>query len=114
VVADIGGGHFAVYAHLKLGSVRVKTGDRVRRGDVLGLLGNTGNTSHPHLHFHIVDGPSALASNGLPYVISGMATSGLATDLEPLFNGEPTPIDAKTAGPHPQRLPLNNHVATFE
>ena len=45
---------------------RVGVGDRVRRGQVLGLLGNTGNTDGPHLHFHIMDGPSPLQSNGLP------------------------------------------------
>lgn len=68
VVLDIGGGAYALYAHLKPGSLRVKTGQKVRKGQVLGLVGNSGNTSEPHLHLHVMDRPSALASNGIPYV----------------------------------------------
>jgi len=69
VVLDIGGGAFALYAHMQPGSVRVVAGAKVKRGDLLGKVGNTGNTSSPHLHFHVMDGPSPLTSNGIPYVI---------------------------------------------
>ena len=53
VIMEIGDGLYAFYAHLQPGSLRVKVGDKVRRGQVLGLLGNSGNSSEPHLHFHI-------------------------------------------------------------
>jgi murein DD-endopeptidase MepM/ murein hydrolase activator NlpD len=94
VVLDIGGGNFAFYAHMQPGSVRVKVGDRMRRGQVLGLLGNTGNSSAPHLHFHIMNGPSVLGSDGLPYVEDGFALAGTvsraqfdaATSLEGVWN----------------------------
>ena len=43
------------------GSLKVKVGDTVKTGQVLGLLGNSGNTDSPHLHFHVMDGPSPLA-----------------------------------------------------
>jgi len=76
VVLDIGNGFFAFYAHLQKGSVTVQPGERVKRGQVLGKLGNSGNTSAPHLHFHIMDGPSVLGSNGLPYVIDGFELAG--------------------------------------
>jgi hypothetical protein len=76
VVLDLGHGHFAFYAHLQKGSVTVKPGDRVRRGDVLGRLGNTGNTSAPHLHFHLMDGPSVLGSNGLPFSYHAFRLAG--------------------------------------
>jgi hypothetical protein len=69
VVLDLGDGRFAVYAHLVAGSLRVKAGDRVRRGDVIGLLGNSGNSTGPHLHFHVVDRNAGLAAEGLPYTI---------------------------------------------
>lgn len=67
VVLDIGHGRFAFYAHMQPNSVRVKVGDRVRAGQVIGLLGNSGNSTGPHLHFHIVESPSFLFSDGLPY-----------------------------------------------
>ncbi len=69
VIIDVGGGRYAFYAHLQPGSLRVKAGDRVRRGQVIGLLGNSGNSTEPHLHFHMMDGRSPLGSEGLPYVI---------------------------------------------
>jgi murein DD-endopeptidase MepM/ murein hydrolase activator NlpD len=67
VILDIGGGHYAFYAHLKPGSLRVKVGDRVKRGQVLGLVGNSGNSTEPHLHFHVSDANSPLGSEGIPY-----------------------------------------------
>jgi murein DD-endopeptidase MepM/ murein hydrolase activator NlpD len=67
VVLDIGGGAFAFYAHLQPGSLKVKVGEHVKRGRVLGLVGNSGNSSEPHLHFHVMDSPSMLGSEGIPY-----------------------------------------------
>lgn len=78
VVLDLGGGHWALYAHLQPGSIRVHEGDHVRRAQVLGLVGNTGNSDAPHLHFHVMDGPSPLASNGVPYVIDAFEITGRA------------------------------------
>lgn len=69
IVLDLGDGQFAYYAHLKPGSVGVKPGDRVRRGQVLGEIGNSGDARWPHLHFQVTDGPDILASEGLPFVI---------------------------------------------
>jgi hypothetical protein len=76
VVLDLGGGRFAFYAHLQKNSVRVKPGDEVKKGAILGKLGNTGNTSAPHLHFHIINRPSPLASDGLPYLIDAFDFAG--------------------------------------
>jgi murein DD-endopeptidase MepM/ murein hydrolase activator NlpD len=76
VVTTLGGGRYAFYAHLQKGSVMVKPGDKVKRGQVIGKLGNTGNTSAPHLHFHVMDSASVLGSDGLPYVIDQFDTDG--------------------------------------
>src|SRR6202047_99486 len=54
VILDLGGGRYALYAHLDPGSVRVHKGDAVKRGQVIGLVGNTGNSLAPHLHFHVM------------------------------------------------------------
>jgi hypothetical protein len=68
VILDIGNGRYAFYAHLRPGSLRVKAGDRVKRGAVLGKVGNSGNSTEPHLHFHLSDDNSPLGSEGVPYV----------------------------------------------
>jgi peptidase M23-like protein len=67
VIEEIGNGVYAFYAHLKPGSIKVWVGAGVKRGQVLGSLGNTGNSTEPHLHFHVISRPSPLAGNGLPY-----------------------------------------------
>ena len=76
VILDIGGGRYAFYAHLQPGSLRVKLGDKVRRGQVLGLVGNSGNSTEPHLHVHLSDAPSPLGSEGLPYVMESFTLVG--------------------------------------
>jgi hypothetical protein len=88
VVEALDDHRFALYAHVQPGSLRVRPGDRVR-GDVLALVGNTGNSSMPHLHFHVMDRPSPLDANGLPYVFDHFqleATVDLsAADPQPVF-----------------------------
>ena len=66
VIIRMAGGVTAVYAHFKPGSVRVRVGDKVRAGEVIGQLGNSGASLAPHLHFHIVNGPNAITSDGFP------------------------------------------------
>jgi murein DD-endopeptidase MepM/ murein hydrolase activator NlpD len=75
VVLDLGQQHWAVYAHLQPGSLRVKQGDRVRRGDVIARLGNSASYS-AHLHFHIVDGPDPFSSEGVPFVFDEFTHEG--------------------------------------
>lgn len=76
IVLDLGHGKYAFYAHLQKDSLLVSKGDHVKRGQVLALLGNTGNTSAPHLHFHLMDGTSVLGSSGLPYTIDHFMVAG--------------------------------------
>lgn len=70
VAIDIGHGRYALYAHMQPGSLRVKVGDHVKRGQVIGLLGNSGNSTEPHVHFQIADGPTFLSSEGIPYAMT--------------------------------------------
>lgn len=98
VVLDLGRGRYALYAHLIPGSIRVVPGEEVLRGQVLGLAGNSGNSDAPHLHFHIMDGPDPLKSNGLPCVFKKYTIFGevvYPTDpeaIEEINNGGPLPI----------------------
>ena len=67
VVLDLGNGEFALLAHMQRGSVEVRAGQRVRRGELLGRTGNSGNSSEPHLHFHVQDRAGLFAgARGLP------------------------------------------------
>lgn len=57
IVIDLGRGEYAVLAHFQKGSVRVAKGDKLTSGQVLGLTGHSGNSSEPHIHFHVQDSP---------------------------------------------------------
>ena len=68
VVLDIGDDRFVVMGHLEQGSVKVRVGDVVRRGQQLAAVGNTGHTNEPHLHFQIQDTPTGDAMRTYPIV----------------------------------------------
>ena len=66
VILDHGTGEWSLLAHFKRGSLRVKPGQTVAAGDTLGLCGNSGNSSEPHLHYHLQNGPTFGDAEGLP------------------------------------------------
>lgn len=113
VVVAIGHGRFAFYAHLQPGSVRVEVGQKVKVGQTLGLLGNSGNSNAPHLHFHLMDSPHPLASNGVPYRFRGFTVEGKLTNLEGIEKGETAKIAREGLGPRRAELPLNDEVIAF-
>jgi murein DD-endopeptidase MepM/ murein hydrolase activator NlpD len=100
-------------------SVTAKPGDKVKRGDRLGKVGNSGNSQAPHLHLHVMDGPSPLQSNGLPYVIddfvaTAMDEAGTADFDRAEATGSPltlTPISPPRR--HRNVLPLDLTVVSF-
>jgi len=69
ITLDLGGGQFAYYMHLQPGSLRVKAGDRVRRGEVLARVGGSGDAREPHLHFEVTTSSKLLAGEGVPYLL---------------------------------------------
>jgi hypothetical protein len=75
VVLRIAPGQYAVYFHLKRGSLRVRAGQRVRRGQQIGALGNSGNSNAPHLHFGIENRPSGLVDS-LPFELDRFVLEG--------------------------------------
>ena len=95
VVLELAPGVFAFYAHLQPGSIRVQIGETVTTGQVLGLLGNTGNSTAPHLHFQLADGPDVLTATSLPFVIDDWTLAGTiapestATDVRVVGTPEP-------------------------
>jgi hypothetical protein len=106
VIMQIGDGLFAFYAHMQPGSLRVKVGEKVRRGDVLGLLGNSGNSSEPHLHFHICNASFELACEGLPYAFASYELLGNGWTWKSADSHEPP---AKQE----MEIPLENDVVRF-
>jgi hypothetical protein len=114
VTVALGNGVYAFYAHLIPGSVKVKVGERVKVGQPLGLLGNSGNSNAPHLHFQLMDGPSPLGAEGIPYRFSHFTAEGKLANFAQFFV-----LDAKTEvtgaprGPKRGELPLNLQVVDF-
>jgi len=76
VVIDHGNREYSLLAHLQPHSLKVRTGQRVKPGDVLGLAGNSGNTSEPHLHVHLMNAPSMRDADGLPMPFDGYDADG--------------------------------------
>lgn len=86
--------YYAFYAHMAAGSVasRVHVGQHLHTGETIGQLGNSGNSSAPHLHFQVMDTPSELASQGIPYEFDRMYLIGRAaseSDVDNVLAGEP-------------------------
>ena len=99
------------------GSVVVAVGNRVKRGQLLGKLGNTGNTSAPHLHFHLMDGPSVLGSQGLPYVIDSFVLAGQIPigkfEAAPGIEGDWSEGMFPTPSPRKNQYPMDLAVVDF-
>ena len=101
---------YAGYAHLIPGSVTVKAGDRVESGEVLGKLGNSGNSNGPHLHFQLMNAPSLLASESVPFVLRRFDLVGIVPSLDVYGEADqgqtPVPFSTVGAGPYRNRRPV--------
>lgn len=84
VTLKLGRRAFAMYAHLKPGSIKVKEGETVKKGQVIAEVGNVGNSDAPHLHLHITETPAILESNGVPYLFEQFDVTG-AIELDTLM-----------------------------
>jgi hypothetical protein len=115
VTLDLGRGRYAFYEHLKHGSIVVKSGERVRSGQVIGRLGNSGSSSSgPHLHFHVADARNELAAEGLPYVFRNFEVVGAYDGMEKFTTGERwQPPSLAAAGRRNMELPAANTVVYF-
>jgi len=98
ITLDLGGGQFAYYMHLQPGSLRVKAGDRVRRGQVVARIGASGDAREPHLHFEVTTSSKLLAGEGVPYLI----------DRYRCKSASDGPMEL-----HIHELPLDNSVLVF-
>jgi Peptidase family M23 len=109
VIEKIGPGLYAAYEHLQTGSVMVKPGQHLHPGQVIGLLGNTGNSTFPHLHFGIQDGPDVLTSNALPFEIDRYTLEGIMSATSTLTHV----VITGRARPQRRSYPLVSSVNSF-
>jgi len=96
VSLDLGGGRFALYAHLQPGSIRVKVGQRVHVGEALGKVGNSGTAMGPHIHFQVSTQPG-LRGEGLPFTFRSFESAPMG---KPLVHRE-------------HEIPLSRRVVVF-
>lgn len=117
IVQDLGGGHYAFYAHLQPDNpMGLTVGQQLTKGEVIAHLGNSGNTDSPHLHFHVMDSPSPLASNGLAFRIDTFERVGTVTpaDIEECITRSiPCAIDTSGASAMRDMVPLYGDVMDY-
>lgn len=99
-------GSYALYCHIATGTIRVKVGDQVRSGQVIGLIGNSGNAKNPHLHFEMADNPEINAGQGLPYEFSTFGLYGH-------HDGKTMPAVDRPPVVHKREMPLDSAIVKF-
>jgi hypothetical protein len=109
VVIKIRPNRYAVYGHMLAGSITVKVGDRVKTGDIVGKLGNSGNSTAAHLHFVVIDSPDFVTATSIPFVIKRWTLEGSA--MIP-HDGPPITVQGPST-PQTRTHPLYLSVADF-
>jgi hypothetical protein len=104
VILRITQNRFVTYAHLQRGSIKVRPGDHVHSGDVLALLGNSGNTTGAHLHLQVTDRNSVLQSEGVPFTFVDFTYLGPGSDYP----------EKRVSVPWVNSIPPGNGVLEFE
>ncbi|MGH7934822.1 MAG: M23 family metallopeptidase [Candidatus Binataceae bacterium] len=110
VVEDIGGGHYALYAHLRPGSITVKPGETVHRGQVIARLGNSGNSTEPHLHFQLCDAASFVISSGVPFALDRFTVHKYRIDRK---GGMPIKLVVEDSRTVTDQIPMENELDDF-
>jgi murein DD-endopeptidase len=115
VSLDLGHGRFAFYEHLREGSVRVKVGDRVARGQAIAQLGSSGSVSSgPHLHFHVSNASSPLGAEGVPFVLREFVSRGAFHSIAAFAKGDAAaPLTTGLAAKRALERPAPNAIVDF-
>lgn len=110
VAEDLGGGRYAMYAHLRPHSITVTPGERVHAGQVIGHVGNTGSSTEPHLHFQICDAPSFIASDGIPFEFDSFTVTDYKIVEQ---SGEPVKLERRGSRRVANEEPMENQLVSF-
>ena len=119
VILRVAPGVFLLHGHMQPGSVRVRVGQRVKRGDVLGLIGSSGNSTTPHLHFQVLTRPTFFPADSTPFVFDRFELVGRITERiwDDDLGLQPTPVlpfaPARRPGPRRNAMPLDRDVIVF-
>jgi peptidase M23-like protein len=120
IVLKVSPGVFLLYAHLDRGSLKVKLGEHVRRGEVLGLIGTSGNSTVPHLHFQVMTTRTFFPTDSPPFVFTHFKLLGRVTERiwDDVLGLQPTgKLPFRPASPvstHRLEMPLDREVVSFE
>jgi len=112
IALDLGHGRYAFYEHLQPGLL-VKPGEHVRRGQVIARLGYTGQTTGPHLHFHVADANSPLGAEGIPYLLTSFEPVGSYDSIEAVFGNHRWRSFASDSRVQDAMFPSPNMVVRF-
>lgn len=119
VTVMVAPGVYLLYAHLKPGTVAVQRGQQVTRGDVLGHVGSSGNSTTPHLHFQVMTQPTFFPTDSTPYVFDCVQLEGQVTERiwDDNLGLQPTnvlPVAAATdTARQERRMPLDRNILRF-
>ena len=114
VALNLGFGRYAFYEHLRPGSIRVRVGQHVHLGQVIGALGFSGDSTGPHLHIHVADGANPLEAEGLPFVLDHYTEIGRYDDIEGLGRNKWEPLLTNVTPHSKADWPGSNIVVRFE
>ncbi|MFZ1789820.1 MAG: M23 family metallopeptidase [Saprospiraceae bacterium] len=109
----IGNQQFAFYEHLQPKSIRVKPGQQVKKGEVIAALGFTGQSTGPHLHFHVADADSPLGAEGIPFVFESFHWHGSYKNFEHFGKSKWQELDDKKPLLLINERPVPNGVIQF-
>ena len=114
IIEDIGGGRYILYAHFEPGTIPagVRQGARLSAGDLIGRVGNSGNSTSPHMHFQLMDAPSPFDATGLPFVFDTQLLEGTVSETEEADfpGGAALTVDRTGAGVRLDQMPARNGV----
>ena len=114
IIEDIGGGRYILYAHFEPGTIPawVRHGVHLSAGELIGRVGNSGNSTSPHMHFQLMDAPSPFDATGLPFVFDTQLLEGTVSETEEADfpGGAPVTVDRTGAGTRLNQMPARNGV----
>ncbi|GAA1849522.1 M23 family metallopeptidase [Pseudonocardia ailaonensis] len=119
VTLMIAPGVYLLYAHFKPGTVAVERGQKVKKGDVLGHIGSSGNSTAPHLHFQVMTEPTFFPTDSTPFAFDCFRLDGRVTERiwDDVLPEQPTPVlpfaASNDTAQHKAQMPLDRSVLTF-